>query len=53
VLRYVIVGNLLLPSFYICTHVGVLFVNGIFPYGEDGRLLMANGLYQIFYMGLM
>jgi hypothetical protein len=52
-LRYLVVGNILLPSFYVCTQTGMMFINGIFQHTADERVVIANGLYQIFYLGFL
>jgi hypothetical protein len=52
-LRYIMIANLLIPSFYIGTLSGLELINGIFNYNGTGSLVIANGLYQIFYLGFL
>lgn len=51
--RYLLIGNIIIPTFFIGTNIGIALVNGIYDTGGVHGKIVLNGLYQMIYLGVM
>jgi hypothetical protein len=51
--KYILAGNIMIPSFYIGTNVGPTLINGVYSIGGGSGVVIFNGLYQILYFGVL
>lgn len=45
--------NIIIPSFFIGTNIGIALVNGFYDTGGPAGTIILNGLYQMFYLGVV
>ncbi|MCK9408682.1 MAG: hypothetical protein M0R68_06065 [Bacteroidetes bacterium] len=51
--KYVLIGNIIVPTFFIGTNIGIALVNGIYSVGGENGKIVLNGLYQMIYLGVV
>jgi hypothetical protein len=51
--RYALIANIIVPTFFIGTNIGIALVNGIYAVGGETGTIVLNGLYQILYLGVV
>jgi hypothetical protein len=51
--QYLLIANIILPSFYIGTNIGVALINGVYDLGGGMGIVVFNGVYQVMYLGVM
>lgn len=48
-----LIVNIIIPSFFIGTNIGIALVNGFYETGGPAGTIILNGLYQMFYLGVV